>query len=248
VEKTSLRPRNRTPWTSPGADVATLHAWTDNSFRKSSGVGWVITADSEGKGDAIAQGSESGARQTAFDAEVAAILRALAWFTGGGHGWKAITIHSDSTNAIARASHTGAGPGQQRALEIFKHASMLRTRTANIVWVKGHSGVPGSERADKLAGEAAEKIAPYTAMSLAHLKLRIPERFRKAKEAWHAKPDHHGTEEIPPRPQRNPCWTRLGTQLARWLPRSERDTGDQQCTYTGSANAPTTSAGSARTR
>jgi len=146
---------------------------------------------------------------------VAAILRALAWFTGGGHGWKSLTIHSDSTSAIARASHTGAGPGQQRALEIFKHVSKLRTRTADIVWVKGHSGFPGNERADKLAGEAAEKIGPYTAMSLAHLKLRISERFRIAKEAWHAKPDYHGTEKIPPPPPKKSMLDKARNAVAR---------------------------------
>jgi len=31
----------------------------------------------------------------------------------------------------------------------------------DITWAKRHSGIPGNERADKLAGEAAEKQGPY---------------------------------------------------------------------------------------
>jgi len=89
VGEASPRPRNRTPWTSPIADSVTAHAWVGGSFRKSSGIGWIVTTDHDGKGDAIAQRSESlGTRQTAFDAEVAAIFRALTWFTRDGHGWK----------------------------------------------------------------------------------------------------------------------------------------------------------------
>src|ERR1700749_2018519 len=59
---------------------------------------------------------------------------------------------------------------------------------------------PSNERADKLAGEAAEKIGQYPAMSIAHLKLRISDKYRGAKEAWHADPNQHGTMEIPPPP------------------------------------------------
>ena len=73
-----------------------------------------------------------GARRSAFDAEIAAIERALQWFTAGGHGYRSIVVNSDSTSPIARAGHTGAGPGQKHALTIHKRVSSLRSRTADI--------------------------------------------------------------------------------------------------------------------
>jgi len=54
-----------------------------------------------------------------------------------------------------------------------------------------------------------------TAMSLAHLKLRISERFRKAKVDWHSPPDHHGTMEIPPPPPKKSCLDGARNAIAR---------------------------------
>jgi hypothetical protein len=130
-------------------------------------------------------------------------------------GWRAVIIHSDSTSAIARVKHTGAGPGQRHAIQIGRRLSKLRTRRADITWVKGHSSVPGNERADELAGEAAENLGPYTAMSLAHLRLRISERFRTAKESWHANPTKHGTMETPPPPPKKSMLDRARNAVAR---------------------------------
>jgi hypothetical protein len=111
-----------------------------------------------------------------------------------------MTIHLDSTSAIARAGRTGAGPGQSTARSIRNMVCNLRGRgkTVDLVSVKGHESTLGNERVDVLVGRAAEIKATPKVMSIAHLKLQISEKFR------HNVPSHHGTEEIPRLPLRSP--------------------------------------------
>jgi ribonuclease HI len=220
MERIRPLPRDRTPWAPPAKPEDAIHAWTDGSFRTSAGMGWVITKDPQGRGDALAQDSKSlGPIQTAFDAEVTAIEGALFWYLNNRNTSPSLVIHSDSTSAITRAGHTGAGPGQEHAIRIQRWVTALnkatRKRTVDLVWVKGHAGTPGNKRADVLAGRAAEKIGTHTTMSLSHIKLRISERYRKAKDAWHADPAHHGTEEIPPPPPKKSMLDRARNSIAR---------------------------------
>jgi hypothetical protein len=128
-----------------------------------------------------------------------------------------MVVHSDSTSAIARASHTGAGPGQTTARNVRNMVCEIRGqgKTVDLVWVKGHQGTPGNEKADVLAGKAASKIGHSKVMSIAHLKLRISERYNVKKEEWHKSPHHHGTEEIPPPPPKKSCLDRMRNALAR---------------------------------
>jgi hypothetical protein len=64
-----------------------------------------------------------------------------------------------------------------------------------------------------LAGTERVALAPY--MSLAFLKLRVSERFRKAKERWHENLAYYGGEEIPPPPAKKSCLDRTRNAIAR---------------------------------
>jgi ribonuclease HI len=185
-----------------------------------------------GVGPSVAHGAKTlGTRQTAFDAEMAAIEEVLKWF--GTSPYLHMIIHSDSTSAISRAGQSGTGPGQQRARKIQKMvAHLLRHyQSTEITWVKAHAGTPGNKRADALAGAAAEKESwsPFT--SLAHLKLRISKKFQESKIEWDGDPHHHGTEEIPPPHPKSHAWTRLEMPSPERPPRSGPATGDPRCTF-----------------
>jgi ribonuclease HI len=114
-----------------------------------------LVKDSKGEGPNISQGARNlGGQQTAFDAEVTAIEHVVKWFLSHGQDRYHMTVHLDSTSAIARASHTGAGPGQAIARNIRNMVCELRGqgKTVDLVWVKG---TPGNEKADVLAGQVA---------------------------------------------------------------------------------------------
>lgn len=147
---------------------------------------------------------------------MAAVEAAATWYhqqTQFGH----LIMHSDSTSAIARASHTGAGPGQKLAKTIRSLVArgVDHGRTAEIHWIKGHTGNPGNERADTLAGKAAKAESWSRVISISHLKLQISERYRESKRIWHEDPRNHGTDEIPPPPPKKSCMDKARNAVAR---------------------------------
>jgi ribonuclease HI len=199
VERCSPRRRLRTPWANPPTVPRNVcHAWTDGSFRASAGCAFVITRDAEGRAPIFQKSRCLGSGQAAFDAELEGIKGALTWHLQ--NSFRHMIIHSDSTSAIERAGHTGVRPGQRVARDIFRQVSSLNavTRSADIQWAKGHSGAPGNEAADALAGMEGTKIKSSPVTSLTHLKTRIAKIYSDAKIAWGRDPGRIGRTFIAP--------------------------------------------------
>jgi len=102
-----------------------------------------------------------GYNQEAFDAECAALARALETARRRNTVPERVTIFTDAQAAIRRMASDEPGPGQKYALEARKHIAALRRAAPGIVievrWCPAHTGVEGNEKADEWAKLAAEE-------------------------------------------------------------------------------------------
>jgi ribonuclease HI len=185
IEHTTPLPILYTPWidrSSGGAETDTgheVHLYTDGSYRETAGYGWTLR---DSKGYEINCGSGSlGKNQTAYDAEVAAIEEGIKAVSKSQQAFKHLSIFSDSTSAIARVKHNKTGPGQSRATKVIRHIQRLKAqgKTASIDWVQGHNNNPGNDRADELAGQAAELPPPRlaNAVSIAWMRQTVSDQY-----------------------------------------------------------------------
>jgi ribonuclease HI len=130
--------------------------------------------------------------QEAYDAECAALVRALETAAKQQTVSARVTIFTDAQAAIRRMASEEPGPGQKYALSARKHIASLRSArpdiTIEIRWCPAHKGVPGNEKADEWAKLAAENpdargVEPLP-RSLAHLKRGITEKKWAEARQW----------------------------------------------------------------
>jgi len=99
--------------------------------------------------------------QEAFDAECAAIARALQVAATSSHAIGAVTIFTDAQAAIWRMTSDDPGPGQKYALEARRYIAALHAKEPNakieIRWCPSHQGIEGNEVADEWAKLAADE-------------------------------------------------------------------------------------------
>ena len=148
-----------------------------------------------------------------------------------------LIVHSNSTSAIAGMCHSGAGPGQGPAANVHQMVGdtlFHERRSAELFWIKAHTSIPANERADRLAGAAAEKTKPPTARPPRILEASDLREVSKCERQMARRPQTPRRRGNPPTPrQRNRAWIARGMPLHRRLPKSGQATGAPRSTSSG---------------
>jgi ribonuclease HI len=136
-----------------------LTMFTDGSRADSGATGYSVVWR---KGESWAGiKTHMGYNQEAYDAECAALARALETAARRNRTPERVTIFSDAQAAIKRLASDEPGPGQQYALQARRHIAALRKARPGIIieirWCPAHKGVAGNEKADQWAKVAAEE-------------------------------------------------------------------------------------------
>jgi len=102
--------------------------------------------------------------QEAYEAECAAIARALHEAAFRDHTLGKVTIFADAQAAIWRMTSDDPGPGRKYAIIAIKHIATLRAKAPKVkIGIRlcpSHQGIDGNEVADEWAKLAADDRTP----------------------------------------------------------------------------------------
>ena len=139
------------------------------------GVG-IIAHDYRNQGQEVYQETVNiGKGQIVYNGELEAIARGFEYAATVASEYEDIHIHADNQAAIHRIKTPSDRPGQIWQLRCLQAAERVREAGASIVlhWVPGHTDVPGNEKADLLAKEAAKLSPSSDVTSLALIGIKI---------------------------------------------------------------------------
>ena len=172
-----------------------------SSVPNGTGVGVGIVAyNYTGLGEEVYQETLNiGKGQIVYNGELEGITRGFEYATTVASSYQEIRIFADNQAAIHRIKTPSDNPGQCWQLRCIEAANVVERAGASISlhWVPGHTDVPGNERADELAKEAAKMSPSSNTTSLALTGIRIKSLANKE---WR----EHLNEYTPMAIQKNP--------------------------------------------
>lgn len=153
-----------------------ISIYTDGACEPNPGAGgWAFVVYDE-RGDVFWEQIGGDIASTNNIMEMTAVLAAIEFSRANGYEASAVRIHSDSQYVVNGCNvwrHGWERKGWEKGKASLKNVGLWKAIAAahdafpcKIVWVRGHSGIPGNERADQLAEEGRAYAIEHRITSL----------------------------------------------------------------------------------
>ena len=156
-----------------------VHAWSDGSV-KESGV-WLEWTNGETEELRV----PAGVFGSSFSEEVAALAAAVAHLVPRLAGQQGhVAFYTDSLSLLQQLQ-SAAGPDDSAGVTDIRRSLMCLSKslTSHLIWVPGHAGIDGNERADALAKAASDLEQQQVAIPFATTKAVLSKHFISR---WHS--------------------------------------------------------------
>ncbi|PDT47305.1 ribonuclease HI [Sinorhizobium fredii] len=154
-----------------------INIYTDGACEPNPGVGgWAfVVFDAQGSETVIRNGGVVSTTNNIM--EMTGVLAALEYAKATGLPAKEARIYSDSQYVVKGCNewrHGWAKKGWTRGKNALANAELWQAIAAahdafpcQIIWVRGHSGIPGNERADELAEKGRAYVLEQSGLEVA---------------------------------------------------------------------------------